>query len=255
MATKLASISTTERLRRGKSAIPELLELHGMDVARWRDDFMGDLFVGGSAPGAYQSTASGAAAAAAAISAGLANGAILLDSGTDNAGRSDLSLGRHFSGNRNAHAWWYAKVSSVATEKFELGFTDVISGTDAGAVNNKAGNTFNADDAVVLCLDTDNNTLLSLMGVKATAAATKVNFNTVLAADTFYYFGIELRDTWARGYLLDANGKLLEMTAWMADAVTAATLLTPWAFQQNRAASAHTMTIDLLDCYQRRTTA
>jgi hypothetical protein len=251
MARLFPNFATAERISRGKSAIPGILELDGLDVGRHRDDFQGDLFKGGAAPGIYQSTASGTASAAAAVTTG-ANGCILLDSGTDNAGRSDLSLGVYYTGSRNAHVWFYAKVSSVATEKFELGFTDVVSGTDAGAVNGKAANTFNADNAVVLCFDTADNTVLELMGVKATTAATQVAFSTTLVGDTFYYFGIELRDTWARGYLLDANGKLIEQTGWMVDAVTSTTLLTPWAFQQNRAGSAHTMTIDLLDVYQRR---
>lgn len=254
-ALLLESLSTTERLRRAKSAIPSVLELSGMDVFFWRDDFVGDLFYGGAAPGVYQSTASGTAAATAAISTGTVNGAILLDAGTDNAGRSDLSLGLHYRGDRNAHVWWRAQVSAVTSEKFELGFTDVVSGTDAGAVNVKATPTFNATDAVVICLDTTNNSTLALMAVKAGTAETTVNFNTTLAAATDYYFGIELRGDQARGYLLDANARLIEKTAWMDDAVTETVLLTPWAFQQNRSASQRTMTIDMLYAYQRRTNA
>lgn len=255
MALSIAHISTTERLRAGKSAIPSILELQAMDVAYWRDDFMGDLFYGGAAPGVYQSTASGTAAAAAAISTGTVNGAILLDAGSDDNGRSDLSLGLHFRGDRNAHVWWRAQVSAVTSEKFEFGFTDVVSGTDAGAVNVKATPTFNATDAVVICLDTDDTSTLALMGVKAGTAETTVNFNTTIALATDYYFGVELRDDQARGHLLDANGRLLESTSWMDDAVTETVLLTPWAFQQNRSASQRTMTIDMLYAYQRRTTA
>ena len=255
MALSLAHISTTERLRAGKSAIPSILELSTMDVFRWRDDFVGDLFFGGAAPGVYQSTASGTGAATAAISTGVVNGAILLDAGSDDAGRSDLSLGLHFRGDRNAHIWWRAQVSAVTSEKFELGFTDVLSGTDAGAVNVKATPTFRADDAVVICYDTTHNTTLQLLGVKATTAETSVSFNTTIALATDYYFGVELRDDNARGHLLDANGRLIESTTWMDDAVTATVLLTPWAFQQNRSASQRTMTIDLLYAYQRRTTA
>jgi hypothetical protein len=74
-----------------------------------------------------------------------------------------------------------------------------------------------------------------------------------LAADTFYYFGVELRDTQARAHVLDANGRRLETSGWMDLAVSADVLLTPWAFQQNRSGAAHTMTIDALFVYQRRT--
>lgn len=257
MALSVESIFTSERLRKGRHLIPSVLELQGMDFFYWRDDFVGDLFYGGAAPGVYQSTASGAASAAAAISTGAVGGAILLDAGTADDGRSDLSLGLHFRGDLNAHIWWRAQISAVTSHKFELGFTDVVSGTDAGAVNVKAtgvGGTWRADDAVVLCVDADDAVTLSLMAVKATVADTKLNFSTTLAAATYYYFGIELRDDQARGYLLSANGRLIESTAWIDDAVTQTVLLTPWAFVQNRSAAQRTMTIDLLYAYCRRTT-
>ena len=254
MAKLIESLSTTERLRQGKSAIPSLLELQMMDVPYWRDDFMG-----GAHPTSwytslvYQSTASGTVAAAAAIQTGAANGQILLDPGTDNGGRSDLSLGLHFTGSRNAHFWWYVTLpANIGSFKFELGATDVVSGTDAGAVNAKADPTFNAENAVVLVFDTTDDTALTLAGVKATVADTVIDFDEVLAAATDYYFGIELRDDQARGYLLNADGKLLEQTAWMDDAVTSTTLLTPWAFVQNRSGSQRLFLIDLLCAYQRR---
>lgn len=256
MALTLANISTTERLRQGKSAIPSILELRTMDVFFRDYDFEGDLFPGGTAPGIFQSTASGTAAAAAAISTGVVNGAILLDAGSDNGGRSDLSLGLHLRGDRYAHCWWRAQISAVTSVKAEWGLTDVVSGTDAGAVNVKATPTWTATDAVVLCVDTNDGTELSLMGVKAGTAETVVDVSTTkltLAAATDYYFGIELRDDQARAHILDANGRLIISTEWMDDAVTETVLLTPWAFVQNRSGSQRTMTIDYLAIYQRRT--
>ena len=255
MALSVANISTTERLRRSKSAIPSILELHTMDVYKWEDDFSGDLFFGGAAPGVYQSTASGTAAAAAAISTGTVNGAILLDAGTDNGGRSDLSLGLHLRGDRYAHVWWRAQVNAITSYKFELGLTDVVSGTDAGAVNAKATPTFTATDFVGLVVDTTDSATLALMGVKAGTGDTTINLNTTLVAATDYYFGVELRGDQARGHLLDANGRHLESTAWMDDAVTETVLLTPWAFLQNRSTANRTMTIDYLFCYQRRSSS
>ena len=214
MATKIANIFTSERLKQGKSAIPSMLELLAMDIAYWRDDFQGDLFYGGAAPGVYQSTANGAAAAAAAVSTGAVNGQIRLDPGTDNAGRSDLSLGRHYRGDHNAHCWWaFTTPAAITSWKFEFGFTDVLSGTDAGAVATKATPTFNATDAVVVVLDTADDTNLTLVGVKDGTADTAIDFSTALAAATDYYVGVELRDDQARAYLLNANGKLLEATA------------------------------------------
>lgn len=263
MATKLESISTSWRLKQGKHLIPNMVELQMMDVPVWNDDFMGRALIGGEAIegdatliSLYQSTASGANSVAAAIAAGTVGGKLRLDPGDANSGRSDLSLGRHFRGDLNAHAW--ARITTpaaIGSWKFEWGLTDVVSGTDAGAVATKATPTFNADDAVVLVYDTNDDANLTLVGVKATTADTAIDFATALAAATDYYLGIELRDDQARGYLLNADGKLLETTAWMDDAVTSTVLLTPWAFTQNRSGAQRLLDIDMIRVYQRRTTA
>ena len=242
---------TTRNLKRrlGSRAERDFLELGAMNISGWEDDFQGDALIG-----LYQSTASGAAAAAAAISTGVVNGAILLDAGTDNAGRSDLSWGLHYQAQLNAVYIARFKINAITTRKFEIGFTDVISGTDAGAVNVKATPSFTADNAVVLVFDTNDDTLLTLVGVKSTVAATKSDFATVLAADTYYYFGVALfGDDNAKGFILDANGAFLEEET-IEDAVTATTLLTPWLFVQNRAGNAGSMTVDWHRAYQRRTT-
>lgn len=214
------------------------------------DHFVGDLFKGGAAPGIYQSTASGTAAAAAAIVTGAVGGRILLDAGTDDDGRSDLSLGLHFQGQLNCVCWWRLQVSAVTAVKFELGLTDVVSGTDAGAVNVKATPTWTATDAVVLCFDSDDDTSLTLMGVDSGTASAVADFSTTLSAATFYYLGIALEDTTAEGILLDANARFLEMQT-IAAAVSEDVSLTPWAFVQNRSATQRTMTIDRLLVYQR----
>ena len=122
-------------------------------------------------------------------------------------------------------------------------------------MNAKATPTFNADDAVVLVYDTSDDNNLTLVGVKATAAATAIDFSTSLAAATAYYVGVLLEGTSAKGVLLNGDGKLIEDTVWMADAVTADTLLTPWAFTQNRAGAVNrTLALDRLLCYQLEST-
>lgn len=255
--TRLPVWATSERLKEGKSALPSILELFLMDTARWEDDFMGDQFkYDSTGPGTYQGANSGTSSAVAAILTGNINGAIRTNTGTDDDGYSNLSLGLHFRGDRNAHVWWRVQVSAITSHKFEFGFTDVVAGTDAGAVNNKATPTFNADDAVVIILDTDANATLSLLGVKATAAATALHFSNALAAATDYYLGVELLGDKAKGYILNENGGLIEQTPWMDSAVTPTTLLTPWMHSQARAGSANrTVSIDYLLAYQRRTAA
>jgi hypothetical protein len=248
---------TTRNLKRklGTRHERDFLELGAMDISDGPfpggDDFQGDTLWGG-----YQSTASGAVSAAAAISTGIVNGAILLDAGTDNAGYSDLSWGLHYQAQLNAIYIARFVLPTLTTRKFEIGFTDVISGTDAGAVNVKSGNgTWRATNAVVLCRDTDDDTNLTLMGVKAGTAATSADFSTTLSAATYYYFGAALigESDQAVGFLLDANGSLLEEEV-ITGAITVTTLLTPWLFVQNRAGNAGSMTVDWHRAYQRRTT-
>lgn len=226
-----------------------------LGVDDWDDHFKGDQVRGdATAPGTYQSTASGTSAAVANISAGLVGGQLLLDPGSDNGGRSDLSLGLHYTGSRFAvAAFKFRTGDGLGSMKFELGFTDVVSGTDAGAVNVKATPTFNASDAALLVLDTNADALLTLVGVQAGTAAAAYNFSTALSNDTFYYGIVALRGTRAAGYLLDADGNVLERqptSGYMESAITAATLLTPWAFAQNRSASQRRLYIDRLKVYQ-----
>lgn len=215
----------------------------------WDDNFQGDTIHGG-----YQSTASGTGAAAAAISTGLVNGQIVLDPGTDDDGRSDLSLGLHYRGDQFAVCIVrFRSGDGLGSMKFEMGFTDVVSGTDPGAVNVKATPTFNATDAAVLVLDTDDDANLTLVGVKNGTAATTYDFSTALANDTFYYGVVALRDDRAAGYLLDANGNVLERqpaSGYMEDAITETVLLTPWIFTQNRSASRRRLFVCRLKVYQ-----
>lgn len=245
---------TTRNLHRrlGSRAEGDFLELLAMDVSDGPlpngDDFQGDTL-----NGLYQTTAAGANSAAAAISTGVVNGAILLDAGDANAGRCDLSWGLHYQGQLNAIYIARFSISSLTTRKFEIGFTDVISGTDTGAVNVKATPSFTANNAAVLVYDTDDDTNLTLVGVKATVAASVADFSTTLAGATYYYFGVALFEDNARGFLLNANGAFLEDEI-IEDCVTADTLLTPWLFVQNRAGNAGSMTLDWHRAYQRRTT-
>mgnify|MGYP001595726426 FL=1 len=261
MAEKIIHLPTRRRMKAGLGSRAEKdfiqLGFPALDVTVWDDDFMGDqVRYDATAPGTYQSTASGTGSATAALVAGTIHGVIRLDPGTADDGRSDLSLGLHFRGDRNVVCWWRVSLpAAIGSMKFELGLTDVVSGTDAGAINVKATPSYTATDAVVLCLDTDDDTNLTLLGVAAGTGATAIDFNTTLAVSTDYYMGIALENGVAKGYLLDEDGGLIEQTASrMASAVTATTLLTPWAFVQNRSGSQRILDIDRLTVYQRRTT-
>jgi len=259
---RLERYNTLERIntRFGRgSKEAEYLGLRAWNIARFEDDFMGDqMKYDATAPGTYQSTASGAAAATAAISTGVVNGAALLDAGTDNAGRSDLSLGRHYRGDRKALYVALLSINSITTRKFEVMFTDVLSGTDAGAVDTKATPTFNATDCVGWVYDTADDSRLTLVGNKNGTAATVVDVSTdifTIAANTYYYFGVQLDGDNAYGFILDANGRKLtkDNDTVIIDAVSEDVLLTPWLFVQNRAANAGSMTVDWHMAQQFRT--
>lgn len=258
---KIERYNTLQRLNRrfgSGSKEYQFLARRSWNISRWEDDFQGDqMRYDGTAPGAYQSTASGTASATAAISTGVVNGAILLDAGTDNAGRSDLSWGLHYQAQLGAMYVARFKVPVITTRKFEIGLTDVLSGTDAGAVATKATPTFNATDFCGLVYDTNDDTNVTLIGAKAGVAATVADLSFTLVADTYYYFGVALVDEndAAYGFVLDANGRPLAEAAIRADAITSTVLLTPWLFIQNRAGNAGSMTVDWHEASQFRTTS
>ena len=252
---------TARNLRRrlGSAHERDFLELGAMTVSDGPlpggDDFQGDTL-----NGLYQTTSAGATSADAAISTGVVNGAILLDAGDATSGRCDLSWGLHYQAQLKPIYIARFSINSLTTRKFEIGFTDVISGVDAGAVSVKSaasGNgSWRADDAVVLCYDTDDDTNLTLMAVKNTSVATSVDFDLTLSAATYYYFGVALfggEDDDALAFVLNADGALLEEQIIEA-AITIDDLLTPWLFVQNRAGTAGSMTLDWHRAYQRRTT-
>lgn len=253
-----------KRVRGGRDVLYPFLELLTPDIAHIIPSSIGE-FVGDTLHGGFQSTASGTSAVAAAISTGAVNGAILLDAGTDNDGRSDLSLGLHCLGQLQAVLLCRMQVSRITDIKFEIGFTDVISGTDAGAVNVLATPSFNAADFVGWVMDTDdagNATKPQGAGVDSTTAATKIEDAEIVApvAATYQTYIVALRDnstagsTNAKFMQLNADGRLEYESNWMENAVTETQLLTPWVFLQSRTGSSATMLIDTLLCWQRRTT-
>lgn len=253
MAVYGAALPTRQNLEKvlgGKDDIYPFLEWLTFDVNHWDDDFQGDTLHGG-----YQSTASGAGSAAAAINTGANGGQIRLTTGTDNAGRSDLSLGRHYRGDQSAIFAARVVLDAVTSVKLEVGFTDVISGTDAGAVNVLATPSWTADDAVVFCLDTNDTANFKFLGVAATTASSVVSTAHAPTAATLEWYVVTLNDGAARGFILNTGGRQLYDSGWVSGAVTKTVLLTPWIFVQARAASASkNCDIDRLIVWQRTTT-
>ena len=229
--------------------IYQFLEYLSWDIAKWEDDFLGDTL-----HGSYQSTASGTVAAAAAIDTGKVNGQILLDCGTADDGRSDLSLGLHYRGDQNPIFVARLTADVITTLKVEVGFTDVVSGTDAGAVLVKATPTNTATDAAVWCLDTDDNAYWEGIGIKNGTEATTVEAAISPTAAAFEYLVVSLRDDLAFYSRYNAAGKRTYGPVAQAAAITSTVLLTPWIFAQNRSAAQHIVNVDYIAAWQRRTT-
>ena len=258
---------TREMLKRvagGRDGRYPFLELLTTGVSGWYDNFQGDTLHGG-----YQSTASGTGSAAAAIDTGKVNGQIKLDAGTANAGRSDLSLGRHYRADLKPVFIARIQVDDITDYKIEMGFTDVISGTDAGALNDVSSPTGNnADDCAVWVLSTADNAFLQGVGFDSTVAATKdeaqITGISALAAATFKTLIVEL-DAYdsdgndvddvglARYTLLDENEHHIYSSDWQTAAISPTVLLTPWLFVQNKAGAKTVMNVDYVWAFQRRT--
>lgn len=249
----------------GRGRLYPMFEHLTPDVAVWNDDFMGAPAIQPSAGGAYQLTASGTASAVAAIVVGTVNGAVRLNAGTADDGRSDLSLGLNFRGDLSCAIMVKLEVTDILAMKLEVGFTDVISGTDAGAVNDVSAPTFTATDAVLWIQDTDDggNANLQCVGVDSGTAATKIEDGQTMVVNTQLTLGIEVRENpsgtdtcSAKFYRGDANGLITYESDWMDLAISDNVLLTPWIFAQNRGASTNLdVTIDYIKVWQRRTSS
>ena len=266
MANPVQKVPSRQNLRNTLGLAREFgfLEFNTLDHTLWDDDFMGDTFFGG-----YQTTQNGSGAAAPAMTEA-ANGTIAMVTGSADGGRTDLSLGLSYSPSLNAVIAARIKVSSIATVKMEIGFTDVLSGTDAGAVDNADTTTFSATDCAVWCFDTDDTTdvwrtssTYDAHSSSSVWTSTETGFAPV--ADTYETLIVALEGvntaegatatnpSTAHFYRLDANGYQTYKSAPITTGPTSNITLTPWLFVQNRTSSTRTMTVDFLKVWQRRT--
>ena len=257
---------TREMLKRvagGRDGRYPFLELLTTGVSGWYDNFQGD-----TVHGSYQSTANGTGSAAAAIDTGKVNGQLKLDAGTANSGRSDLSLGLHYRADLKPVFIARVQVDDISDYKVEMGFTDVISGTDAGAIDTLATPTANAEDCAAWVLDTVDTAFFQGVGFDSTGAATKdeaeITTISALTAATFKTLIVEL-DAYdsdgndvddvglARYTILDENEHHIYSSLWQETAIAPTVLLTPWVFVQNRAGAKTVLNVDYLWAFQRRT--
>jgi hypothetical protein len=219
----------------------------------YRTDFLGD-----TVPAEFQTDVLGGAAAAAAIVADQVGGEVILDASTTDEAHSAISLSRSFRGDLNCVMIARVKgdLSTDTSIKIEVGFTD--SHSDAGAVTLIGADpvTFRATDAALWIMDKDDNQTWQAAGVKAGVAATKIEPGTSIADATWQYLMVAIQEDTARFIHADADGGILYDSRWaMENAVTKTVLLTPWVFVQNRDGTQHSVDLDYIEVWQRRTTA
>jgi len=207
----------------------------------------------------------GASAASPVVASDLTYGAIRFVTGgaSGTTASSDLSLGRFFTAERSCAMVAAIRISSVADMKIEIGFTDVLQGTDTGAVNSLASNTARADDAAVWIVDTADNAEWQAWSVDSTTVATKIedggtNQLPTLVADTVNFMMVELYEddssantSVARFRRFNADGELTYTSGWMAGP-TSTVALCPMVYVQDGGAT-RTMDMTYFRAWGRRT--
>lgn len=232
-----------------------VMAVNAWDICRFHDDFIGPVIdtnkwtVGNGA---------GAGAASPAISVGVVNGIITMDTGTagDSTASSTLAGGRHFRGDQNPILTARIAISAVVTGvKVEVGFRDAITTTAAAhaVVNVKATPTFTATDGAVWILDTTNNAYWEGVAVANTVAATTLAAAISPTAAIYEYLQVALVDGVAYYSRFDANGRLTYGPTAQAAAITSTVLLAPHLTIEARNVTGKSLFVDAIWVYQART--
>lgn len=181
-------------------------------------------FLGDALPGEWAAAKTNGTAAAVTV----ATSQLVCTSGTDDDGYAGQAFGLFWKGSNGFYMETAVALDTLATSKIEIGVTDATA--DAGAVNVKATPTGTADDFVVLCRDTDDNTQLDVItGINTVITAPAENVYAVVAATVFR---AEFRGQ-NTAVSVFVNGQHVG-----AGSLTAADLITPWVFAQSRAGAA-----------------
>jgi hypothetical protein len=227
--------------KRGASneSIFPLIQRMTVGMTLYEDHFLGPVIDTNH----YTLASSGTGTANPAISVGKVGGQILLQCGSADDGHSELSGGLNFRGDHGCVMVARVASDNIADGKIEVGFTDVIAGTDAGAVNNVATPTFTATDCALWVWDADDTAYWQGVATPDgnTTPITKLEPSIGPAADTFEYLMVALEEdpagtnqAAARFILADGNGDMVYDSGWNGLAISDNVLLCPWIFAQNR---------------------
>lgn len=245
----------------GHNRLYPLFELLTADMIDFEDKMMGQTI-----PIAYKiGNGGGASAASPVVASDLTYPAIRFVTGGagGTTASSDLSLGRFFTAERSCAMVAGIRISSVTDFKIEIGFTDVLQGTDTGAVDSLASNTRRAADAAVWIVDTLDDAEWQGWSVDTNTVATKTedggtNSLPTLVADTVNFMMVELYEddssantSVARFRRFSADGQLTYTSNWMAGP-TSTVALTPTVYVQDGGAT-RSMDMTYFRAWGRRT--
>jgi hypothetical protein len=260
---------TADNLRRqrgNKDFVRAVQELSTLSVVKWEDDFIGDTLHSG-----YTLNTDGGTSLT--IATATADGAATMVTAATTEKETDMSLNLEWAADQQCVMAALISVNSIADVKFEVGFTDVIVGTDLGAVNVLATPNYNAADAAVWVFDTDDtgNVALQGVGVDTGTGATKYEPANVGNADAdaapnaniTMLLMVALNDSGDARYLygdMSSNGttdknrmlKITQDSGWIEDSITPTVALTPYVFIQARTGTAKTLTLDYFGAWQYR---
>lgn len=267
MANPIQRVPSRQNLRNTLGLAREFgfLEFNTTDQVVWDDDFLGDTLDGG-----YQVTA--ASGTTLAIAAGV-NGVATHVTEASNDAFAQVSLGLDWQAQLMCVIAARVKIDAITNSKMEIGFTDVVTGTDvsAGLLLAAAEGTYtaNATDCAIWGFDTDSENdkwqVMATYNQNASTTITGAESASAPVADTYETLIVALEgtrtagstDAWtspsaAHFYRLNTNGYQVE-TKSLATGPTSNTLLTPHLNVTTRNGTANTMSVDFVKVWQRRT--
>lgn len=176
------------------------------------------------------------------------NGTLRTQTGTNSGDGAYQYLGLNWVANSGGIYYIIrAKLSSAATNKFEVGLTDSL--TNEGVVATEATPTFTATDGVVFVFDTSNDTHLHFISCKAGVVAANVDTGIVVDAN-FHVYEIYVGPNGSvEGYVDGQN------IGGNAAGLTATAPLTPGFGDTTRTTSAKSLTVDYQGCWSPRGTS
>ena len=252
MADPIQVVRSRDRLKRvrgGRDGLYPFLENLTWDVVSFFDDFIGDTI------NPNYGTDTGSDGAIAILADGIGGTAEIRasDGNGADAEHCGISLGLNWSGELNAVMACRLQIDNIATVKVEVGFTDV--GSDNGAVNSLSGNTFTASDAAVWVLDTLDTANWQIAATQNGTPVTKIEPGVPPVAATYETLIVQLRDTNAKFWRLEAGGGVVFESDWVVNAITANIKLSPWVLVQLRTGTIdRNLLVDFIDVRGRRTT-